>query len=103
MAIDVRDATISGLLTKRNEAKRRKAALESELRTAGESLHDIGGVLRYLNGASARSRTDYILQKLSHVPAICDLGGMRQMLEELKDLELRLAQLKQSTSQTGID
>jgi|SRR5208283_4404484 len=103
MAIDERDATMLGLLTRRNEAKRRKAVLESELRTAGKSLHDIGGVLRYLNGASARSRTDYILQKLSHVPAICDLGGMRQMLEELKDLETRLAQLKHSTSQTGID
>lgn len=101
--IDERDAAIAILLKKRAEAKRRRVDLESELRAAGKSLYDIGGALRNVTGGSMGSRVDYILPKLAKVPAICDLGRLRILLEELKEVEVYLAQLKHNASEMEVD
>jgi hypothetical protein len=103
MTIEEKEAAISGLLRKRSETKRRRIALESELRTAGKSLHDIGGALKHLSGSTMGSRVDYILPKFAAVPAICDLARVKEMLEELKELQIKLDQLNHSASQMGID
>jgi hypothetical protein len=103
MQIDEREAEINGLLSKRSEARRRRAALENELRTAGRSLSDIGGALKNLGGSTLGNRVDYILPKFANVPAICDLGRIKEMLHELKNVQTRLEQLKENASQLGID
>jgi hypothetical protein len=100
---DERDAAIRGLLTKRGEARRRRAALATELRTAGQSLYDLGGALKHASRSSMGSRVDRILPKLAKVPAVCDLERLKSMLEELKEVETRLAQLNRSASELGID
>jgi hypothetical protein len=100
---DERDVAIQRLLTKRSEARRRRAALSTELRMAGTCLHDIGGALKHACGNSMGSRVDHILPKLANVPAVCDLGRLKLMLEELKELEAQLAQLNRSASEIGID
>jgi hypothetical protein len=100
---DERDAAIRGLLTMRSEARRRKAALASELRMAGKSLYDLGGALKHASGNSLGSRVDHILPKLANVPPVCDLGRLKLLLEELKELESQLAQLNRSASEIGID
>jgi hypothetical protein len=97
------DAAIRGLLTLRSEARRRRAALANELRTMGKSLYDLGGALKHARGNSMGSRVDHILPKLANVPAVCDLGRLRLMLEELKELDARLAQLNRTISEIGID
>ena len=103
MAIDEEAAAIAGLLKKRIEAKRHRAALESELRIAGKSLYEVGGALKNVSCGSMGGRVDHILPMLAAVPAICDLGRVRILLEELKELESHLDQLNRSASQLGID
>jgi hypothetical protein len=103
MTIEEKEAAISRLLRKRSEAKRRRAALEGELRAAGKSLYDVGGALKHLSGSAMGSRVDYILPKFAAVPPICDLGRVKEMLEELKELQIRLDQLNHSASQMGVD
>jgi hypothetical protein len=103
MPADERDLAIRGLLTRRSEARRRRAALATELRLAGKSLYDLGGALKHASGISLGSRVDHILPKFANVPAVCDLGRLKVMLEELKELEARLAQLNRSASEIGID
>jgi hypothetical protein len=103
MTIDEEEVAIAGLLKKRIEAKRRRAALESELRIAGKSLYEVGGALKKVSCGSMGSRVDHILPMLAAVPAICDLGRVKMLLEELKELESRLDQLHHSASQLGID
>jgi hypothetical protein len=100
---DERDAAIRGLLTKRSEARRRRAALANELRLAGKSLYDLGGALKHASGNTIGNRVDHILPKLESVPAVCDLGRLKLMLEELKEVERWLAQLDQNASEIGID
>jgi hypothetical protein len=46
------DEAILRLVKQRGEAKKRKALLENELRTAGRSLWEIGGALRNVKGES---------------------------------------------------
>lgn len=103
MTTDEKEAAISGLLRERSEAKWRRTALETELRTAGKSLCDIGSALKNLSAGAIGSRVDYILPKFANVPAICDLNSMKEMLEELRELQKRLDQLNHSASQMGID
>jgi len=103
MAIDEEAAAIAGLLKKRIEAKRHRAALESELRIAGKSLYEVGGALKNVSCGSMGGRVDHILPMLAAVPTICDLGRMKMLLEELKELESHLDQLNRSASQLGID
>jgi hypothetical protein len=103
MTSDEKEAAISGLLRERSEAKWRRTALESELRTAGKSLYDVGSALKNLSAGAMGSRVDNILPKFANVPAICDLKRVKEMLEELKELQMRLDRLNYSASQMGID
>ena len=103
MTIDENEAAISGLLRERSEAKWRRTALESELRTAGKSLNDIGSALKNLSAGAMGNRVDHILPKFENVPPICDLKRVKEMLEELKDLQARLDQLNRSASRMEID
>jgi hypothetical protein len=103
MTMDEKEAAILGLLRNRSEAKRRRLALEGELKTAGRSLYDIGGALKHVSGGTLGNRVDYILPKFAAVPEICDLGKVKEMLEELKELQARLDQLNRNASQMGID
>jgi hypothetical protein len=103
VAVDEEEVAIRGLLAMRSEARRRRAALASELRIAGKSLSELGGALKYASGNSMGSRVDLILPKLAKVPAVCDLGRLKLMLEELKELEMQLARLNRSASEIGID
>jgi hypothetical protein len=103
MTTEEKEAAISGLLKERSRAKWRRLALEGELRTAGKSLYDIGSALKNQSMGTMGSRVDYILPKFDNVPATCDLNRVREMLEELKELQTRLNQLNQSASQMGID
>ncbi len=102
MTIDEQEVGIARLRGKRSEARRRRV-LEGELRMAGKSLYDIGGALKHLSGTAMGNRVDYILPKFAAVPAICDLGRVKEMLEELKELQTLLDQLNHSASQMGID
>jgi len=97
------DAAAAQLFRERSEARRHRAALETELRTAGKSLHGIGGALRHLSCANIGNRVDHILRELADAPTICDLGRVRALLEELKELETRLDHLNRCASQMGID
>lgn len=97
------DSAIRELLTMRSDTRRRRAALANELRTVGKSLHGLGGALKHASGSSMGGRVDHILPKLANVPAVCDLGRLKLMLEELKELETRLVQLNRSISEIGID
>ena len=103
MTIDQKETAISGLLKERCEAKWRRTALENELRSAGKSLCDIGSALKNPSAGAMGNRVDYILPKFANVPVICDLKRMKEMLEELKELQMRLDQLNHRASQMGID
>jgi len=103
MVLDEREAAVSVLLKKRSESRRRRTAIENELRAAGRSLYDIGGALKHVSNRTLRSRADDILTKFADVPEICDLGGMKKMLEELRELQILLDQLNRSASQMGLD
>ncbi len=103
MMDDEQDIVTAMLLTKRSETRRRRVALQSELRTAGKSLYSIGGALKNLTPNSIRNRIDYILPIIARTSSICDLGGVRAMLEELKELEMQLAELNRGASSMGID
>jgi len=103
MAIDEKDDAILRLVRERSEAKRHRAELKRELRETGKSLYDIGGALKYACGGRIGNGIDYLLPKLHSAPAICDLSRVTTMLEELKELETRLAQLNRIASEIGID
>jgi hypothetical protein len=103
MTINGNEATTSDLLRERAQAKWRRTALECELRTAGKSLYEIGSALKNMSAGATAGRVDYILPKFANVPPFCDLGKVKQMLEELKDLQMRLNQLNLSASQMDID
>jgi chorismate mutase len=103
MMIDEQDNAILRLVKERGEAKRRRAALERELRAAGKSLCDIGGALKNSSVVRFRNGIDNVLPKLQSVPAICDLSRVTTMLEELKEVETRLAQLNRIAAEMGID
>jgi hypothetical protein len=103
MTIDEQDEAILRLVRERGEVKRQRAALERELRTAGKSLYDIGAALKNASGGRIRNGIDDVLSKLHSVPAICDLRRVATMLEELKVVEVRLAQLNRIASEMGMD
>ena len=103
MTIHEQDQEIVKLIRERGETRRRRAALEKELRATGKSLYDIGGALRYACGARIAIGIDYLLPKLQSAPANCDLGRVTAMLEELKEIETKLAQLNRIASEMGID
>ena len=104
MSTEEQDAAILRLVKQRGEAKKRKALLENELRTAGRSLWDIGSALKSVNASGPSQETpDSILPAIAKAPNICRLENIRTMLEELSELEKTLNQLNRSAIQLGID
>jgi len=104
MSGDEQDAAIVRLVKDRGEAKRRRSLLESELRAAGQSLWEIGTVLRSVVGSGSFPHTpESILPQIAKAPNICSLDRIKAMLEELKELQNRLEQLNRSASELGID
>lgn len=103
MMIDEQDDAVLKLVRERGEVKRHRAALERELRATGKSLYDIGGALKHACGGRIHNGIEYVLPMLHSVPTICDLSRVTTMLEELKEVETRLAQLNRIASEMGID
>ena len=103
MKTDAQDTAIRKLIRERIETKRRSAVLKSELRAAGRSLYDIGGALKHVSPGKIGSRIDYLLPKLRIAQDICELGSVQARLEELKKIEMRLADLNRIASEMGID
>ena len=97
-------AAILRLVKHRSECKKRKAALESELRAAGRSLFEIGGSLRNVQGTGSFNETPAaILPQIVKAPEICSLDRVKTMLEELASLELTLNQLNRSAEELDVD
>ena len=103
MKTDEQGTAILRLIRERLETRKRSAVLKSELRAAGRSLYDIGGVLKHVSPAKIGSRIDYILPKLRTAQGTCELGVVQARLEELKEVEMRLADLNRIASEMGID
>lgn len=103
MPMDDQDDAILKLVRERAETKRRRAALGYELRIAGKSLYDIGGALKHTSIRRIGTGIDRLLPKLRSAHDICELSRVRASLEELKEVELRLAQLDRIASQLGIE
>ena len=104
MSSDEQDQAILRLVKQRHEAKKRKAALQSELREAGKHLWEIGGSLKSVSSESSAGQTpSSILSSVTKAPDICGLDRIKSMLEELRDAEQTIADLNRSASELGID
>jgi hypothetical protein len=104
MSNDEHDMAILRLVKGRGEAKRRKALLESELRTAGKALSEIGSGLRSVSSSGAVHETPgYLLQKVAQSPEICGFARLGTVLGELKEVDEDLRQLNQTARELGID
>ena len=103
MKIDEQDTAALKLIRERINAKRRSAVLKSELRAAGRSLYDIGGALKHASPSQIGSRINYLLPKLRSAQISCELGSVQARLEELREVEMRLADLNRIASEMGID
>jgi hypothetical protein len=97
------DSAILKLIRERLETKRRSAVLKHELRAAGKSLYDIGVALKHSSPGQIGNRIDYLLPKLRSAQDICELETVQARLEELKKVEMRLADLNRIASEMGID
>jgi hypothetical protein len=103
MKTDEQGTAVLRLIRERIETKRRSAVLKNELRAAGRFLYDIGGALKHASPGKIGNRIDYLLPKLRVAQDICGLGQVQARLEELKKLEMRLADLNRIASEMGID
>ena len=104
MSNDEQDAAILRMVKARDEAKRQKSLLETELRAAGTSLYNIGSSLRSIGfSTSVQETPGAILQRVATAPDICGLERVKAMLEELKELNENLKQLAVSATTQGID
>jgi hypothetical protein len=103
MSDQEQDAAIVRIVKQTAEAKRRRTLLESELTTAGQSLWEIGRSLKAISGPEFIGAAAAILPQIDKAPDICALGRIRAMLEELKELEATLIQLKRSAAELHID
>jgi len=99
MSSDEQDAAIGRLIKQRHEAKKLKALLENELRTAGRSLSGIGSLLNSVEGTDPSS----IIHEVEKAPAVCGLERIKAMLSELKGTNDLLLQLKRSAADLDID
>lgn len=99
------DAAIVRVLRDRAESKRKRAALESELRSAGTALWKVGGALREIKGSGVASHLtpDGVLSELTRLPEICRLDKIQEMLETLKTLDKHIFDLNQSVSEMGLE
>jgi hypothetical protein len=52
MSGDEQDAAILRLVKERSDVRKRKTLIESELQSAGRSLHEIGSVLKHFSGGT---------------------------------------------------
>lgn len=104
MSGDEQDQAILRLVKQRHETKKRKAALQSELREAGQRLWEIGGSLKSVCSESNAGQTPAnILSSVKKAPDICGLERIKSMLEELRDAEQTIADLNRSAKELGID
>jgi hypothetical protein len=103
MKTEEQGTAILKLIKERIETKRRSALLKSELRAAGRSLYDIGGALKHSSPGQIGSRIDYLLPKLRSAQESCELGLVQARLEELREVEMRLADLNRMASELEID
>jgi hypothetical protein len=104
MSSDEQDEAIIRLVKQRFEAKKRKALLENELRTAGRALWEIGSALKSVNASgSFQEDPDRALAEIEKAPKICELDRIKAMLVELRETQELIAQLNQSAAQLGID
>jgi hypothetical protein len=104
MTTDEQDAAIVRLVRQRHEAKKRKALLENELRTAGRFLWGLGSALKSVDAAGSYQATpDCILKDVEKAPAICGLERIKAMLSELKETQDLLTQLNRSAAELGVD
>jgi hypothetical protein len=104
MSNEEQDVAILRLVKQRFEAKKRKTLLENELRTAGQSLSEIGSALKSVNASGPSQETpEFILPQIDKAPSICRLERIKAMLEELRDTQKNLAQLNRSAADLGID
>jgi hypothetical protein len=104
MTDNERDAGIVKLVRDRKEARERKVLLQRELRTAGQSLFEIGSGLRSVNSAGAVHETPgYLYQQVAKAPEICGLQRLGTMLGELRDVDSILAELNLAARDVGID
>lgn len=103
MPTDEKNDEILKLIRERAEARKRRAALEKELKAVGKSLYEIGGALKHVCGGRIGNGIDYVLPKIHSAPPSCDLSTLAAMLEELKRIETALAQLNRMAIEMEID
>jgi len=104
MSNEEQEVAILRLVKQRFEAKKRKTLLVNELRTAGQSLSEIGSALKSVNASGPSQETpEFILPQIDKAPSICGLERIKAMLEELRDTQKNLAQLNRSAADLGID
>src|SRR5665213_2927506 len=100
MSSDEQDAAILRLVKQRGEAKKRRALLQNELRTAGQSLWEIGGALRNITPSGTFHETPgAVIPQIDKAPDICGLAQIRAMLAELKDVEKTIHELNRRASE----
>ena len=98
------DAAIVRVVKSRSEAKKRKALLENELRTAGQSLYRIGSGLQTVGNSTAAHETPAgLIQQIAQAPEICDLRRIGIMLSELKEVTENLQHFNTTARELGID
>jgi hypothetical protein len=103
VSIDEQDEAIARLVKQRSEARKRKALLENELRTAGRSLWEIGSALKSIKAEGSFQETpEYILPEIEKAPKICSLDRIKSMLQDLQETQKLLAQFDRGLSELGI-
>lgn len=98
------DAALLRLIRERSDAKRRRTLLESELRTAGRSLWSIGGILKdVVSVGNAAYAPSMALSEVNKAPRICDMESIRQMLQELDELQCQIETMDRQARDLGVD
>lgn len=104
MTTSEQDAAVARLVRARTDAKRRKILLESELQIAGEALAQIGSSLKHISGyQGAAFAAQRILPEMDMAPEICGFDKLKEMLNELIELDRRVAELNHNAAALGID
>lgn len=97
-------AALARLMLDRNEAKKHKALLESELGSAGRAFSEIGKTLALIDAPNmvTLGAPDHALKEIDKAPEICSLGRVREMLVELKDVRERVMSLDRRAKASGV-
>jgi DNA-binding transcriptional MerR regulator len=104
MSGDEQDVAILRVVKQRGEFKKKRTLLQSELRAAGQSLSEIGDILkRFDTSTSLANSIDFLIPQIDRAPDICGLSRIRTMLQELKEVEQTLADLSRTATELGID